>query len=428
MVSKLNKLHITHIAIALAVLLLMAACGSSKKVLRENLSGIYDSNKISIQYDKKIFHSAENETTIYFKIPLADLTFKESENDLKQSASALIDLKVFPSSPELTRAVDSILVRLDEVTRTGENAHLHTALKMSLPDGYNFRAELRIIDINSGEVQSSQFAIEKNNANHRDNFLLFQTDKRLPVYENFITRPNRLRIKNKQQKDMMARYYGRYFPLPPPPFSNYTPPPFQYQADSTFAIRATPDFSIFEPTKTGFYHITINEDQKQGFTLFTFPEPFPFVAEPLQMFESIRYLTTEWEHREMQQKGSIRQAVEEKWLEFAGSKERARQMIQLYYSRVENANQFFTSYTEGWKTDRGLIFIIFGEPNIIYKGTNSETWIYGEERNVMSLNFTFIKVINPFTDNDYRLDRNENYKAAWYRAIESWRNGKIYAN
>lgn len=412
----------------LAALILLSGCSSNKGAFRDNFSDLYDAEQIQIRHNKKIFHSAKDETTIYFKIPASDLTFEADENDLQKEAVALLSLKVFPANPELLKAVDSILVKLDEVSTDNEHSYLHTAVKLNLPDGFAFRAELLLTDVNSGESQRSVFSINKTDPNHRQNFLVFQTDKKLPVYEDYVTRPQRLRIKNNQQKDMTVRYYGRYFPLPPPPFSSFTPPPFQYQADSIFTIRATPDFSIFEPTKTGFYHITINEDQKQGFTLFTYPDPFPAVGEPQQMFEALRYLTTEWEHREMKQSGNVRQSVEEKWLEFAGSKNKAREMIQLYYGRVEEANQFFTSYTEGWRTDRGLIHVIFGKPNIIYKGANSETWIYGEDKNVMSLSFTFVKVINPFTDNDYRLDRDENYKAAWYRAIESWRNGRIYAN
>ena len=28
--------------------------------------------------------------------------------------------------------------------------------------------------------------------------------------------------------------------------------------------------------------------------------------------------------------------------------------------------------------------------------------------------------------NDYELDRNYSYKSSWYRAVESWRKGKVY--
>ncbi len=46
----------------------------------------------------------------------------------------------------------------------------------------------------------------------------------------------------------------------------------------------------------------------------------------------------------------------------------------------------------------------------------------------MSLSFSFEKVENPFTNNDYALSRNQLYQSSWYKAVESWRNGRVYSN
>ena len=53
-----------------------------------------------------------------------------------------------------------------------------------------------------------------------------------------------------------------------------------------------------------------------------------------------------------------------------------------YYERVRYANNEFAHFIEGWKTDRGMIHILFGPPNqILFNdfGSNtrsSQTWIY----------------------------------------------------
>lgn len=39
------------------------------------------------------------------------------------------------------------------------------------------------------------------------------------------------------------------------------------------------------------------------------------------------------------------------------------ELMEEYYSRVEFANKNFKHYIEGWKTDMGMVFIIFGSPN-----------------------------------------------------------------
>ena len=95
-------------------------------------------------------------------------------------------------------------------------------------------------------------------------------------------------------------------------------------------------------------------------------------------------------------------------------------------SRVEFANKLFSCHLEGWKTDRGMISIIFGTPSYTSLVRNSEVWIYGDENNIHSLKFVFDQKLNPFSSNDYVLSRNYSYKNPWYRAVESWRNGKVY--
>ncbi|MBS1944024.1 MAG: GWxTD domain-containing protein, partial [Bacteroidetes bacterium] len=120
-----------------------------------------------------------------------------------------------------------------------------------------------------------------------------------------------------------------------------------------------------------------------------------------------------------------RKEMERFWTDAAGSRDRAREAIAAYYGRVESANRHFTSYTEGWRTDRGLVHIIFGTPTTIRKDATSETWVYGDETNLMSLVFNFRQRDEPFSDNDLVLVRDPQLKTAWYRNVESWRNGRI---
>ncbi|MCB0779361.1 MAG: GWxTD domain-containing protein, partial [Flavobacteriales bacterium] len=140
----------------------------------------------------------------------------------------------------------------------------------------------------------------------------------------------------------------------------------------------------------------------------------------------LRYITSMQEYDNIRQADNVRSQVEAFWLDAFGERDRARQAIRTYYGRVENANRYFTTWIEGWRTDRGMVHIIFGPPNSIHRGTNSETWTYGEASSLMSLNFVFVRREQPFTDNDLVLDRDPTFKGAWYRNVESWRNGRVY--
>jgi GWxTD domain-containing protein len=136
----------------------------------------------------------------------------------------------------------------------------------------------------------------------------------------------------------------------------------------------------------------------------------------------LRYLTTQKEYDQLLDASDYKAAVDNFWLERATNQpERAKNMIARYYQRVWDSNMMFSSYQEGWKTDRGIIYIIYGTPSEVYRKSGEEEWIYGERGNPMSIKFYFYEVDNPFTQNDYRLQRSPSYKTSWYIAIENWR-------
>jgi hypothetical protein len=45
-----------------------------------------------------------------------------------------------------------------------------------------------------------------------------------------------------------------------------------------------------------------------------------------------------------------------------GDSDRARRIAALYYRRTAAANRLFSNYKAGWKTPRGMIYILFGPP------------------------------------------------------------------
>lgn len=66
--------------------------------------------------------------------------------------------------------------------------------------------------------------------------------------------------------------------------------------------------------------------------------------------------------------------------------------FQDYYARVSYANEKFRSVGEGWMTDKGMIYIIFGQPDFIDRqprradGRSAERWTY----NNTNRSFTFV--------------------------------------
>jgi hypothetical protein len=73
-----------------------------------------------------------------------------------------------------------------------------------------------------------------------------------------------------------------------------------------------------------------------------------------------------------------------------------------------------------------MIFVVFGPPANSYRSQDGEVWIYGSETSMNSLRFNFIKTENPFSDNDFILERSQFFKDPWYTAVDYWRQGHVY--
>ena len=129
---------------------------------------------------------------------------------------------------------------------------------------------------------------------------------------------------------------------------------------------------------------------RSGLTLSKFYDGFPNVSSPDNLLEPLRYITAEKEYEELAAK-----AQPQGWCRCFLVKHRQRRRAypradpEIPYGRVVYANRLFTSFKEGWKTDRGMIYIVFGTPNIVYKTDNTESWIYGEENHLLSMTFNF---------------------------------------
>jgi GWxTD domain-containing protein len=120
-------------------------------------------------------------------------------------------------------------------------------------------------------------------------------------------------------------------------------------------------------------------------------------------------------------------AIDNFWLKLNPDIASARELIRVYYKRAYFANIYFSSYKEGWKTDRGMIYIIFGPPRLLVKDSEMEKWTYFTKKGGPIAVFVFKRSENQFTNLDYQLERSADSNAFWREAVDSWRKGKVYS-
>jgi GWxTD domain-containing protein len=247
-----------------------------------------------------------------------------------------------------------------------------------------------------------------------------------PLQRHYVNTTENFTVKriNEASEKLQVFYYKHDFDAAGSPM-NTAPKavPKSLTVDSSFTINTNEPLH-FE--KEGLYNIFADTTQTEGLGILVVNERFPKVTKPELLLEPLMYMSTNNEINEIKKAEDYKKALDKYWLNLMnGNAPLAQQSIRSFYSRVEEANQLFTSYKEGWKTDKGMIFIILGPPDKVQRSKDREVWTYDQRGNAQNVNFTFNRRNNQFVDDHYELVRYAEYQPIWYPIVEAWRNGTI---
>jgi GWxTD domain-containing protein len=407
------------------IAVIFSGCFGSQQISSENLSSIYHQSEHLFHPEFSVFHFTDDSSHLFVRLN-TDEFLKTREPDNSYQASFRIRcilVESYESNVRLDSAGADFKVEQADVK---SRIRLYT-VDFKVPKKGNFLLSCTIIDLKKKVSEEYFINIDHDSRQSRQNFLVSSSVSGLPIMRNYISASDSFRVsyRDASVKKLMVRYYRRNFPLAYPPFSFDIHDDFNFKPDSEFTLQ-TDDAIPLNFIEEGIYHFQTDTGNYEGLSLYRFKEGFPAVTTPDRMIETIRYLTSRKEFEEIGSSDSRKGAVDKFWLDIGGNQDRTRILIKKYYSRIQEANRHFTSFTEGWRTDRGMIYIVFGPPNFVYKNSVSENWVYGQPNNALSLNFFFTRVNNPFTDNDFTLSRAPIYESNWYRAVDLWRQGRVY--
>jgi len=141
------------------------------------------------------------------------------------------------------------------------------------------------------------------------------------------------------------------------------------------------------------------------------------------MIAPIKYISSDEAYLNIIAQTNKKLAIDNFWLRISGSTDGARELIRIYYSRALFANFYFTDITEGWRTDRGMIYMIFGNPDKITRLNTEERWSYNRNPRSLNIVFHFKQISSKLSTNIFRLERDSKYKNIWDQAVNSWKSG-----
>ena len=387
-----------------------------------NISSSYDEQIKSFDLKCCAYNQSELQVQVFYKFNTSALLFIKHKKKDYFFAKYQMKYEVYDNSqPKVL--VDSATLQYVDSTDFNMPRIITDSFSINLLKASKYTLAYEFTDLNKNVAINGFVNIDKSNEFNRNNFVITDENKQ-PLIDNFVNKNQFFKIATNQKKTekLFVSYFKQDFPLAEPPYQLVLETPMQMNRDSLFTIDLqqgiTEKLSL---NASGIYLFQSDTGQKEGFTVYRFYNNFPLVTSAVQMLQPLQYITTRQEFKDLIESKSSRAAIDNFWIDRTGDPNRAKELIKIFYNRVQKANLLFTSYKEGWKTDRGMIYIILGPPFKVYRSATNETWYYGEDKTMTSIMMVFSKTPDRFSDNDYSLDRGIEFKDAWYNAVESWR-------
>lgn len=221
-------------------------------------------------------------------------------------------------------------------------------------------------------------------------------------------------------KPINFSYYKDNFPTPAPPFVVKEAKMDRFLfPDSLFTV--APGSSLGPFVREGLYLAQEDTLSEQGFSFFVKNAPYPKYNKLADLKGPLLFVTTQEENNALDKAGEDKARFDRVILDITRDKDRARTFMRNYFKRIEWANYFFTSFKEGWKTDRGMIFTIFGQPDEVRVDGGFEEWAYKNPKQ----SFRFAHSGSVYHPDHSVLVREKGYTEYWYLTIDLWRKGRF---
>ena len=421
------KKHLIIFNFIIILSLFLAGCfpvTTTNQVKKQNVGTTYNPFIYKLHPEYFIYRLKDSHSRLYTKLNLVELMFAPIGQNRTYQGKIKVEYFIYKPE-ELSNVVDSASIIYDIKKRKGQNNAI-TYINVKDNDINEYYLKVKTTDMLRRSSVEDFLYINVTEESSGQNFIINQKKTNAPYFRNYFRNDQVFSIQHNDEKDsVFIRYYKEEVPLPPPPFSSMLRSAFYPQPDSIWSVVGKGPFQ-FSERKEGFYYLQTDTTAKTGLFLLNSGSDFPYVKNSKNMAYPLQYLMSTAEFNKLLESSNKKLAVDRFWLSCGGNLNRARELIRIYYNRTLYANIYFTSFTDGWRTDRGMIYLMFGPPKSVKKSPEKETLIYSDRLNYKMLQFVFNRVTNPYTNNDFILERNLDFKSFWFKSIESWRKGKVY--
>ena len=334
-----------------------------------------------------------------------------------------------------------------QLRKVGENDEIKN-LKITTQKGFKSKKSTPVKIVSQNQTSSGSFVSY--------DVLLSPSDTRhqyLVIYFNFLTRPyvidipigekiahpdfiingksNQLSLVKKSDTLLLeaaggdigaynVKYYPDRFGPAAAPFASKYP-----DADSLLKVKRSDNVSntVVVDESDCLVYFSHTSSSEHGAGRYIQRDYFPKNKEFDELIGPLKYISTEEEFAKLNKAKEKQLAFDKYWLAIIPSKRLAARTLRNFYARVQKASILFADYKNGWKTDRGMIYIAYGPPDEVWKTEDREIWKYDGYNGQLS--FNFVKTPNELSQYHYVLERNKKMANDWYSQIDRWRKGDI---
>jgi GWxTD domain-containing protein len=245
------------------------------------------------------------------------------------------------------------------------------------------------------------------------------TKDREPYFKKYLGMDEPFELNNRDNKIFHASFYNEDFPAALPPFADKDSRADRFLFhDSTFRIQPGASITLRQP---GLYLFQKDTNAAEGVMVRVTGKGYPKYNRIEDLAKPLIYICTPDEFTELQNANGEKARFDKVILDITQNKDRASTFIRNYFRRVELANLYFSSYKEGWKTDRGMVYLIFGLPDEVAVNDGTEAWYYKNTKN----RFTFVRSASVYDPHYYVLLRDKRFMSSWYSTIDLWRKSRF---
>ena len=414
---------------------MLAGCSSSSKSTTAEKQGemasLYNPSRLSLHPDFSIYHENDNFSVLYIRAYPSELRFNATNE--QSEYRALLKLKydlisLDEAAGEEGTLVDSASVVYKLLERDERSPAFFASLTIPVNQGKRYLLKLATTDLNRGSMGLEYLYVDKTSPVSAQNFKVVSSYSGYPKFMRFFLTGEKFNVvyRDRGQDSIYVDFFKPENELPRPPITASSDYTMNYTPDTTYVFPMV-DTVDYDLRREGMYLVKVDKEHELGLTLFNFGGSFPQVKTARELMEPLFYLATLAEYRDLRTQPNRKLAVDNFWLRIGNSIEKSRELIRIYYNRVVYSNLYFSSNKQGWKTDQGMIFILFGPPSRIQMTGKGESWYYYAKRRSKVVEFKFMREQDAFSDSNMIWQKTTDSQMYYNEAIRSWKNGKVYS-